>query len=49
MARRLTRRDGAVGVDGVTAAGYGTDPEAGLPDLPDRIEGRHPGMRTAIR
>ncbi len=49
MARRLTRRDGAVGVDGVTAAGYGTDPGAGLPDLPDRIRSGSHGAPPARR
>ncbi len=34
MAWHLTRRDGAAGVDGVTAAEYGTDLEARPSDLP---------------
>ena len=37
-AYRLTRKDGAAGVDGVTAADYEKDLEANLLDLPGRIK-----------
>ncbi len=37
MAWSLTRKDGATGVDGVTAAEYGMDLEASRPDLLNRI------------
>jgi hypothetical protein len=35
-AYRLTRKDGALGIDGVTAADYATNLEANLLDLLDR-------------
>jgi hypothetical protein len=34
---RLTRKDGAPGIDGITAADYAEDLEANLRDLLDRI------------
>ena len=37
-AYRRTRKDGATGVDGVTAAGYEKDLEANLEGLLDRIK-----------
>src|ERR1700735_2451802 len=37
-AYRLTRKDGAPGIDGVVAADYGTNLEANLLDLLDRIK-----------
>ena len=37
-AHRLTRKDGAAGIDGVTAADYEKDLEANLDDLLDRIK-----------
>jgi hypothetical protein len=37
-AYRLTRKDGAPGIDGVTAADYATNLEANLLDLLDRIK-----------
>ena len=37
-AHRLTRKDGAPGIDGVTAADYATNLEANLLDLLDRIK-----------
>ena len=37
-AYRLTRKDGAPGIDGVTAADYATNLEANLLDLVDRIK-----------
>ena len=37
-AYRLTRKDGAPGIDGVTAADYATNLEANLSDLLDRIK-----------
>jgi RNA-directed DNA polymerase len=51
-AYRLTRKDGAPGIDGVTAADYAANPEANLLDLLDRIKsGRYtapPVRRTYI-
>ena len=51
-AYRLTRKDGALGIDGVTAADYATKLEANLLDLLDRIKsGRYkapPVRRTYI-
>ncbi len=51
-AYRLTRKDGAHGIDGVTAADYATNLEANLLDLLDRIKsGRYkapPVRRTYI-
>ena len=51
-AYRLTRKDGAPGIDGVTAADYAINLEANLLDLLDRINsGRHkapPVRRTYI-
>jgi RNA-directed DNA polymerase len=51
-AYRLTRKDGAPGIDGVTAADYATNLEANLVDLLDRIKsGRYrapPVRRTYI-
>ncbi len=51
-AYRLTRKDGALGIDGVTAADYATNLEANLLDLLDRIKsGRYkapPVRRTYI-
>ena len=51
-AYRLTRKDGAPGIDGVTAADYATNLEANLLDLLDRIRsGRYiapPVRRTYI-
>ena len=51
-AYRLTRKDGAPGIDGVTAADYATNLEANLLDLLDRIKsGRYkapPVRRTYI-
>ena len=51
-AYRLTRKDGALGIDGVTAADYATNLEANLLDLLDRIKsGRYkapPARRTYI-
>lgn len=51
-AYRLTRKDGAPGIDGVTAADYATNLEANLLDLRDRIKsGRYkapPVRRTYI-
>jgi group II intron reverse transcriptase/maturase len=47
---RLTRKDGAPGIDGVTAADYEADLEARLPDLLDRIKSgryRAPPVRRA--
>jgi RNA-directed DNA polymerase len=49
-AYRLTRKDGAPGIDGVTAADYATNLEANLSDLLDRIKsGRYqaPPVRRA--
>jgi RNA-directed DNA polymerase len=49
-AYRLTRKDGAPGVDGVTAAGYAQNLEANLSDLLERImSGRYqaPPVRRA--
>ena len=49
-AYRLTRKDGAPGIDGVTAADYATNLEANLLDLLDRIKsGRYkaPPVRRA--
>ena len=49
-AYRLTRKDGAPGIDGVTAADYEVNLEANLLDLLDRIEsGRYhaPPVRRA--
>jgi RNA-directed DNA polymerase len=49
-AYRLTRKDGAPGIDGVTAADYATNLEANLLDLSDRIKsGRYkaPPVRRA--
>ena len=37
-AYRLTRKDGAPGIDGVTAADYEVNLEANLLDLLDRIK-----------
>ncbi len=37
-AYRLTRKDGATGIDGVTAADYEKDLEANLESLLDRIK-----------
>jgi RNA-directed DNA polymerase len=37
-AYRLTRKDGAPGIDGVGAADYATNLEANLLDLLDRIK-----------
>ena len=37
-AYRLTRKDGATGIDGVTAADYEKDLEANLDDLLDRMK-----------
>jgi RNA-directed DNA polymerase len=51
-AYRLTRKDGAPGIDGVGAADYATNLEANLLDLLDRIQsGRYkapPVRRTYI-
>ena len=51
-AYRLTRKDGAPGIDGVTAVDYATNLEANLLDLLDRIKsGRYkapPVRRTYI-
>jgi retron-type reverse transcriptase len=51
-AYRLTRKDGAPGIDGVTAADYATNLEANLLDLLGRIKsGRYrapPVRRTYI-
>jgi retron-type reverse transcriptase len=51
-AYRLTRKDGAPGIDGVTADDYATNLEANLLDLLDRImSGRYqapPVRRTYI-
>ena len=51
-AYRLTRKDGAPGIDGVMAADYATNLEANLLDLLDRIKsGRYkapPVRRTYI-
>ena len=51
-AYRLTRKDGAPGIDGVGAADYATNLEANLLDLLDRIKsGRYkapPVRRTYI-
>ena len=51
-AYRLTRKDGAPGIDGVTADDYATNLEANLLDLLDRIKsGRYkapPVRRTYI-
>ena len=51
-AYRLTRKDGAPGIDGVTAADYATNLEVNLLDLLDRIgSGRYkapPVRRTYI-
>ena len=51
-AYRLTRKDGAPGIDGVVAADYATNLEANLLDLLDRIKsGRYkapPVRRTYI-
>ena len=51
-AYRLTRKDGAPGIDGVTAAAYEADLEANLVDLLDRVKsGRYhapPVRRTYI-
>jgi len=51
-AYRLTRKDGAPGIDGVTAADYATNLEPNLLDLLDRIKtGRYkapPVRRTYI-
>jgi RNA-directed DNA polymerase len=51
-AYRLTRKDGAPGIDGVTAADYATNLEANLLDLLDRVKsGRYkapPVRRTYI-
>jgi RNA-directed DNA polymerase len=51
-AYRLTRKDGAPGIDGVTAADYAKNLEANLLDLLDRIKsGRYkapPVRRTYI-
>jgi len=49
-AYRLTRKDGAAGIDGVTAAAYEVQLEANLRDLLDRIKsGRYqaPPVRRA--
>ena len=49
-AYRLTRKDGAPGIDGVTAADYEANLEANLSDLLDRIRsGRYhaPPVRRA--
>jgi RNA-directed DNA polymerase len=49
-AYRLTRKDGAPGIDGVTAADYATNLEANLSDLLERIKsGRYhaPPVRRA--
>ena len=49
-AYRLTRKDGAPGIDGVTAADYEANLEANLLDLLDRIKsGRYlaPPVRRA--
>ena len=40
-AYRRTRKDGATGIDGVTAAGYEKDLEANLEGLLDRIKSGH--------
>jgi hypothetical protein len=52
-AYRLTRKDGAPGIDGVTAADYAKNLEANLLDLLDRIKsGRYkapPVRRRAMR
>ena len=52
-AYRLTRKDGAPGIDGVTAADYATNLEVNLLDLLDRIgSGRYkapPVRRTSRR
>jgi RNA-directed DNA polymerase len=50
-AYRLTRKDGAPGIDGVTAAGYEANLEANLSDLVERIKsGRYhaPPVRRAF-
>jgi hypothetical protein len=45
-AYRLTCKEGAPGIDGVTAAGYATNLEANLLDLLDRIKsGRYKAPR----
>ena len=49
-AYQLTRRDGAPGIDGVTAADYEVNLEANLLDLPERIKSgryRAPPVRRA--
>jgi RNA-directed DNA polymerase len=49
-AYRLTGKDGALGIDGVTAADYAVNPEANLLDLLDRIKSgryRAPPVRRA--
>ena len=49
-AYRLTRKDGAPGIDGVTAADYEVNLEANLLDLLDRIKSgryRAPPVRRA--
>ena len=52
-AYELTRKDGATGIDGVTAADYEANLEANLMDLLDRIKsGRYkapPVRRTYIQ
>ena len=40
-AYRLTRKDGAPGIDGVTADHYATNLKANLLDLMDRIKSGH--------
>ena len=49
-AYRLTRKDGAAGIDGITAAAYEVQLEANLRDLLDRIKSGHyqaPPVRRA--
>ena len=51
-AYRLTRKDGAPGIDGVTAAEYEVNLEANLLDLVDRIKSgryRAPPVRRVER
>src|SRR5918998_231909 len=48
-AYRRTRKDGATGVDGQTAAGYAADLEGNLRSLPDRRPGLSASRRSRIR
>ena len=48
-AYRLTRKDGAPGIDGVTAADYEANLEANLLDLLERIKsGRFIGLTLSV-